>query len=584
MIEQLTDSGQFSLYTGAAINGDEVVGFMSPKALRSVSGYLDKPTVFETMYSPYDDKSHVVHLGMINLMKATNQIHLPMMSSLLDNNAVLNVPEGGVVRYKLPVPRIPDEIAIVTVNTLNEGENLFAGVPFKLVLDKPFTAGDILKPDPTREYQLKVSEDFPVEPYGGDAYLHYVIFESNGGAKKSYPASYLQEGTPYFKIGHKTPEYGTQFSTPSGLGALPSYLELEWSPSDVTTIETGVTRKADLMATQGAKMISDQMKERLEDKLLDMGGFDTKGAFITADLNEEGNGIKGGTLKVSTTLEYLAMAELHKMEAWTNMFATKSVNHGANGVVKINDGLWRQKRRGTVIEYSRPGGMTVADLAKASDAVFGNLNTPWNQRELVFVGGQQAVLNGEAILQQFGSSYIAKVQPGFAGAESLFGKTNEIIKGDIDSLSIEKELKITKMLIPGVGLVSFKHDPTYDWNLGTTNYRASGFAGKGFNRTTYTLTLESANVRSGDVTKKVTGADLVAEGNKNNNTYLVQPKDVPYVTWGKTQGRMHDGSRFTNVTSSSKYMANEFWAIIDTDILLVDTTRCVIIELKDTFL
>jgi hypothetical protein len=584
MINKLQENEQFSLFSGAAINGDEVVGFMSPKTLKTVSGYLDKPTVFESMYSPYDENSHIVHLGMINLMRTANKIHLPMMNDLLQNNAVLKVPEGGVVRYKLPVPRVSDDVAVVTVNTLSEGETLFAGVPFKLVLDKPFTAGDLLKPDPTREYQLKVSEDFPVEPYGGDSYLHYVIMQPMGGTKKSFPASYLQEGTPFFKIGHKTPEYGTQFSTPTGMGSLPAYLELEWTPSDVTTIETGITRKADLMATRGARMISDQLKERLEDKLIDMGGFDSRGAFITADLNENKDGIKGSTLKVSTTLEYLAMAELHKMEAWTNMFATKSVDHGSAGVAKVNDGLWRQMRRGTVIEYARPGGIKVADLAMASESVFGTLGIPWNQRELVFTGGQQAVLNGEAILQEFGTTYIAKIQPGLTGTESIFGKTHDIVKGEIDNLSIEREIKIGKMLIPGVGLVSFEHDPTYDWNIGTTNYRASGFAGQGFNRTTYTLTLKSANVRSNDVTKKVTGADLVKDGEKNNNIYLVQPDGVPYVTTGKTQGRMQDGNKFSNVSSSSKYMASEFWAIIDTDVLLVDTTKCVIIELKDTFL
>lgn len=585
-----TGNSNLDLYTGGELNSDEIVGFVAPQILKGVQGYLDKPTVFETMYSKYDEKSHIKHLGMLNLMGEANKVHLPMMHDLLKGNAVLEVAEGTRVQYDLPIPREPSDTAIVMVDTSTEEENgtLYAGVPFKVILDRPFTAGDILKPNPTGGFQVRVSNDEDVEPYGGGAWLHYVIYDGNGKSKNVFPKQFLKEGMPFFKIGHKNGEYGTQFSTISSSASMPSHMTLEWTPSSVTTVETAITRKAALMSTNGATQISNSMSERLNDMLNDFGGFDKRGAFITTDLVKGADGkqnLDGRKMKVSTTLEYLAMVELHKMEAWTNMFAEAQVVHGDEGVIKINDGLWRQLRNGTIIEYTRPGGITLSDLAEASAKVYGNLSVPINQRHLVFKGGEQAVLNGIQINQKHADNFLSNRVIQLKGADSLLDKNKEIITGDnLNDLTLHSDIKFSEVFLPGVGYCRFDHDPSFDWNTGTTNYKASGFAGKAKNKNTYTLILDSATTKSGDVSKKIRGAGLIEGGDNNSTVYMVQPEGTPYVTWGKEQGRMNDGAKFRDVRSSSKYMAQNFWAIIDTDVLLLDTTKAVIIELKDTYL
>lgn len=576
----------FSLYTGANINADTVVGFMSPTKVSAIQGYLDKGSVLESMFNKYDEKSHVVHLGMINLMKNVNQIRLPQMFDLLKESSVLTIPAEGAVTYDLPIPRDPQDVAYVKVDTSKDEEEgaLFADVPFKLILDRPYTAGDLLKPDPSGFYQVEVSREIPVEPYGGGAYLHYVVFRSNGDGRKTFPKPFLREGQPWFKIGHKNGEYGIQFSTVSLVGSAPGYMTLRWTPSSPTTIETAITRSASLMATEAAAKIQGSTLEKIQDSLIGMGGFDKRGLFISGDVVKTQDGKTNLQVKkIDQTLEYLAMAELHKMEAWTNMFATASVTtHGGEGVVKVNDGLWRQKRRGKVIEYARAGGLTLADLAEAANYIYGNSDVAIEDRYIVFTGGKMAVTNGEQLLQAHASEYLTATAQ-LIGHDSLLDSKQKLVEGDLDNLTLKNDVKFKQVFLPGVGNVSFNHDPSFDWNLGTTSSRVGGFVGKGYNRNSYTLMAEAKNKRSTMVEDKVKGAKLVDGGKKDNPIYLVQP-DHPYITWGRTQGRMNAGSQFTNVQSALKYMGQEFWAIADSDVLLVDTTACVVIELKDTYL
>lgn len=580
----------FSLYTGANINGDDVVGFMAPSQLQSIQGYLDRPSVLEAMFNKYDMKSHETHLGMVNLMATVNNIQLPMMADLLKTNSVLTIKAGGSVTYDLPIPQDPQDCAKVMVDTSSDEENgaIYVGVPFKLILDRPFTAGDLLKPDPTAEYQVEVSRDVPVEPYGGGSYLHYVIYQGANNSRKTFPKPLLREGQPWFKIGHKNGEYGTQFSTIQMNNKLPGHMTVKWTPSSPTTIETAITRQAALMETNQAKLLSDYTIEAINDQLDGMGGFEARGMFLSAKTvinpKDGKRNVDLATAKIDSTLEYLAIAELHKMQAWTNIFATGYVDHGSEGVIKVNDGLWRQMRRGKIIEYARPGGITLADLAEASNYYFKNSNIPVDQRYIRFKGGAEAVMNGKNLINKHAVEYFSRLPVQLMGTDSLLNGTNQkIVTGELDNLKLNSNVNFGEVFLNGVGYVSFIEDPSFNWNMGSNSPKVSGFVAQGYGRNTYTLIVDTWNARSGNVNDKVRGAKIVDGGKEDNPIYLVQP-DHPYMTWGRTQGRMHDGARFTNVQSSLKYMGSEFWAITESDILLLDTTRCVVIELKDTYI
>lgn len=590
-MEHLHNSEFFSLYSGANINGDEVIGFAAPTKIKAIQGYLDKGSVLEAMFNKYDSKSHKVHLGMIELMSTVNEIRLPMMMDLLKTSSVLSVPAGGSVTYDLPIPRDPQNVAHVMVDTSKDNENgaLYAGIPFKLILDRPYTAGDLLKPDPTGEYQVEVSRDIPVEPYAGGSYLHYVVYKSNNNqSRKTFPAPFLREGFPWFKIGHKNGEYGTQFSTVQLEGTAPAHMTLQWTPSSPTTIETAITRDAARMKTNGAHMLKGATLERISDEMERMGGFEGRGSFISGKLVRDDKTGKSSldttSIKVDSTLEYIAMAELHKMEAWTNMFATASVDHGSEGVVKVNDGLWRQYRRGKIVEYTRPGGITIADLQEVANYYFGNSTKPVNERYIKFKGGYQAYMNGLNLMQRYANDYLSALPVNLMGADGLLnGAGQKLVTGTLDNLKVNT-VKYGVVFINGLGNVEFEHDPSFDWNMGSTNYKSSGFVGQGYNRNTYTLIVDTTNSRTGKATEKVKGMRVVDGGKEDSPIYLVQPADEPYITWGRTQGRMNNGAQYTNVQSSLKYMAQDFWAIADSDVLLLDTTRCVILELKDTYM
>lgn len=577
----------FSLYSGANINGDDVIGFAAPSKIKAIQGYLDKPSVLEAMFNKYDNESHKTHLGMIELIATVQNVRLPMMMDLLKTSSVLTIQAGGSVTYDLPIPRDPQDVAHVIVDTSTDNENgaIYADIPFKLILDRPYTAGDLLKPDPTGVFQVEISRDIPVEPYAGGAYLHYAIFKAPAHSKRTFPTIFLKEGAVWFKIGHKNGEYGTQFSTVQLEGTAPAYMTLQWTPSSLTTIETAITREAARMSTNGAKLLRDKTLDNISEEMIKLGGFDNRGVFLSGKTIKQDNNYKldPTSIRVDSTLEYIAMAELHKMEAWTNMFATAQVDHGTEGVIKVNDGLWRQYRRGKIIEYTRPGGITLSDLAEASNYYFGNSTIPANERRIKFKGGYQAYLNGINLLQRYAVDYLSTLPTQMMGADALLsGNGQKLVTGNLDELTLNTA-KFTNVLLPGVGYVTFEHDPSFDWNFGTQNAKVSGFVAQGFNRNTYTLIVDTTNANSGRAIDKVKGMRLVNGGKEDSPIYLVQP-DEPYITWGRTQGRMNNGAQYTNVQSALKYMAQEFWAYADSDVLLLDTTRCVILELKDTYL
>lgn len=589
-MKQIFENEMFNLYTGMNINSDDVIGFASPKILKGVQGYLDRPSVLESLWNKYDDKSHTTNLGMINLMSATTEEATPMLADMLKNNAVLKVRDGGRVTYDLPVPQNPDTSAKVLVDMTAELENgsIYAGVPFKVVLDKPFTAGDIVKPDPASEYQAEVSRDFPVEPYGGDGYLHYMVYQAANNSRKTFPIPYLREGQPWTKIGHKNGEMGTQFSTVQGTAAEPGHLRLQWQPSSPTTVETAITRQAALMATNSAKFLSENTIDNLYDEMIKMGGFESRGLFVSAKTTRDKDGkvsIDTRTLQIDSLLEYLAMAELHRMQSWTNIFATAYTDHGTEGVIRINDGLWRQMRRGLIVEYERPGGITLADLTTLANHYFKNSRVPDTDRYITFKGGKQAVMNGQMLVNKYALDYVNRLPTQLLGTDSLLnGSGQKLISGELNKLNLNTSVNFEAVYLPGVGNVKFVHDPSFDYNQGSMDARNSGFVGKGLGRSTYTLIVDTATSKSTNVGTKVQGLTTIQGGNENSPIYVVYPEGRPYVTWGRTQGRMHDGARFTNVQSALKYMGQEFWAIIESDVLLLDTTRCGVIELKDTYL
>jgi hypothetical protein len=234
-------------------------------------------------------------------------------------------------------------------------------------------------------------------------------------------------------------------------------------------------------------------------------------------------------------------------------------------------------RRGKLIKYSRPGGITVDHLQEAASYIFKNSNVPIHQRHIKFKGGFFAYQNVVQIIRKEALTQLGNLPAG------MFGDVNQVngtvFSGPLDGLKMNM-IQITEAPIPGLGYVAIEHDPSMDYQP-FSDRNSSGAYGSGmFAHTSHSLVIEDAtSPASANVDTRVKGASLVAGGTKNANIYYVKPEG-PSVTWGYEQGRMANNEGFENVAASIKQMGRGFWAYNQSGALVLDVTRYVTIELE----
>src|SRR5699024_10317592 len=155
-----------------------------------------------------------------------------------------------------------------------------------------------------------------------------------------------------------------------------------------------------------------------------------------------------------------------------------------------------------------------------------------------------------------------------------------ILEGDLDNLKMN-QVRFGEVFIPSVGHVQFKHDPSFDFQPLRRKIDA-GYTAGGYNNLSYSLMVDSAQVMNSITSRNVTGGARLIDGGKNNsNFYYLKPDN--HIWWGRSYGRMNDGDKYTNLNASLRYMGSEFFAAIQSYILMVDTTATVIIELQNTY-
>jgi hypothetical protein len=562
---------------GNSINGDNVTGFMSPTKVKNVSGHGDFTNVMTYMTDGKDDKEQMEkYLGFFELFKTTHDENVPMIANIVKDMAVMNVEDHERITYDIAIPENTKRGATSLVDTSKQTEGeIVSGQTFYIIVDRKFSPGNYLKFDVTSPYQVEVSQDHDITP-SGEGYKTYITFESSN-KKQIFPKSALQQGKEWILIAHPLAEYGTDWSEPHlGLDA-PGKIRMEVKMPSPQGIQTSYTMRGGNMTTNRVGDLSKQTMEHLEGEMDKLGGFDNAGAFLLGKTASNGKGFAGKP-KVSTTLEYLAVKELLVMQAFTNMFANASEKATSDGVKRIGEGAWFQARRGKIITYPRPGALQIKHLQEASSYIFGNKGGDLSKRYLTFKGGQEVVINGLELIKDHTNDAINGMPSVYTGTLGLLGK--DLIEGTPDAMKL-RMMRFTEAFIPSVGNVTFEHDPSFDFQP-LQRKIDSGYTPNGYNNLSYSLMVDAAEVRGTDTSRNVTGgAKLMDGGNKKSNFYYLKPEN--HFWWGREYGRMNQGDKFTDLRSSLKYMGNEFFAAVQSYVLMVDTTAKVIIELQNTY-
>lgn len=550
------------------INADAVIGFTSVKEMDNL-GWLDASKVSAYLMGS-EANAHKKHLGMIDLFATTHQVQVPFMRDLFANSAVLEVAEGQSVTYDLPVAK-----SKMRCFTAEDTSNVtdYPGIDgnvFELVLSKEYTKGDILTYDPQYGEQVIVSNEHEVEQVG-ENFRHYVVYSTQDKAKY-FPKDKLKAGIQWMKIGHALAELDTTFSGLSMSTNPAGTITNEFILGSPRGVETFMTARAANMKAPGLTAFSDTMMEKVQTQLDALGG---KNMFFVG--KKKNGGIDKSSMKIGTTLEYLALMELAMMECHSLLFAKGATIQTSNGVKRINEGVWHQLRRGKLIKYAKPGAITIDQIQEAASYVYKNSTIPVDKRMIKFKGGWFAYQNviqlfREEVLQQLGS-----LPAGMLGTDGQL--PSKVFSGTNDNLTMNAVV-IKSVMIPGVGTVAIEHDSSLDYQPMSDRIGA-GFYGEGMAHTAWSLVMwDVTNAEYSNVTSKVKNASVVEGGNTRANIYYVKPEGAATI-YGYEQGRMANGAQTSEIQSSLPYMGRTFWAISQSGALVLDTTRYVIIELQD---
>jgi len=460
---------------------NSIIGFTSAKQLKT-SGWIDSAKVSAYLMDD-DGASHTKHLGMIDLYRTTHQQDVPFMRDLFAESSVLECGEGESITYDLPVSRT--EVYCYTAEDTS-GESDHPGIDggiFRIILNQEFTKGDILTYDPQYGQQVIVSEDHEVERVG-ENFLHYVTFVSNDKTA-FFPKDKLVPGIQWMKIGHAAGEFSTAFSGINMIKNPAGSITCEFILGSPRGVETFVTAKASKMKSPGLTAFSTDMLDHVNNQLDSLGGK-SRNMFFTAYAP---NGLKGDmdtrSMMVGSTLEYLALMELALMECWSLLFAKAATIPTSHGVKRINEGVWHQIRRGKLIKYAQPGGITVDHIHEAASYIYKNSTIPPKERMIKFKAGWFAYQNVMQIFREEAINQLTGLPAGMLGTDAQIKEP--VFKGKLDELEMQAVV-IKSVLIPGVGKVAIEHDSSLDYQPLADRFSA-GMYGEGKAHTSHSLVI-----------------------------------------------------------------------------------------------
>lgn len=546
-------------------NGDQVIMFTDSKKVKGFQGYFDTPS----MEAWYKDDPMANHLGLQKFFGNQKSKPQGLFPELLQQKAVLEVNGlGGTFTYDVANEEYS---GIMTMKDMSH--QVTPGIDdskFKIVLSSKFAPGDVLSIDPEYGQQIIVTEDEVLQL--GDTYEHTVKLVSDDKGEW-FLASNLAKGITYVKVSHNVfGEYGTNYSNLSLLNTV-GKMRCEFQLGNLSGVESYVTGKADSKSFSGATMESRQYINELEQEASKLGEL-----AVIMDVNKATNQTDPRTMRIGSTMQFLVFRELEKLTAQQLLFQRAATFKDSNGVTKLNEGLWHQLRRGYIIKYARPNGITKNHIKDAVAYAFrNNPNIQPINRRIRFKCGSGAYENVLEIFQDEVRAQLNNLgQQGLLGSDRILPQ-NPVSGSSLTNLTLAP-VRFDKVYLPGIGTVELELDTNLDYSILEGDRMSRGMHQYQRAHTTYSMLIwDVTDSNYSNNSEMPQGAELVEGGDDGANIYLVKPKDM-LMHWGYTNGRysMHKSG---DIVSSHKQIAQEFWAWNSVGIFVKDVTKFVMIEL-----
>lgn len=551
-------------------NGDQVIMFTGAKSVKSIQGYQDLPS----LYSWYQEDPDKHHLGMMSLWGQQAQTTYPIYRELLQSKSVIEVNgfDGGFT-YDIPVEEYK---GVYTSRDMSwQAYPGLDGGSFKIVLSREFTTGDILTNDAEFGQQIVVSGEEPVNQLG-DGFEHTVKLVDND-KETWFLQSNLAKGITFYKVNHVIlGEYGTNYShvdMPDTVGKM----RCEYRLGSLRGVEAYVTGMADSKSFGGAAMASKQFLQKLGQEAEELGEI-----AIMANVKMSGGKKMPDmkTARIGTTMEFLVHRELERLTAQALLFQKAGTIRDSNGVARLNEGLWHQLRRGKIIKYGRPGGITREHLKEAGEYIFrANPDKAYADRKIRFKAGKYAFEN---ILEIFKDEVAA--QNAGLNVANLLGADRVLPKSPVSGTDLMNltynPVRFTSVFIPQLGQVEIIEDTSLNAQPLSDRFSV-GMHPSGVAHTAYSLVIwDVADQQYSNNEDLPKGAKLMDGGNKGANIFLVKPEgEMSY--WGSSNGR-YNINKAGDIVSSHKQIGQEFWAWNSIGIFVKDLTKFIMIELDES--
>lgn len=543
-------------------NGDHVIKFTDRKTVQSIQGYQD----LSSMGAWYQEDPNKHHLGLMSLWGQQARTTYPMYRELLADKAVMEVNgTEGSFTYDIA---IKESVNCTTIRDTSNQD--FPGLdesPFKIVLTKQFAPGDILSADPLFGEQIVVTME-EVE-MRNEGFEHTVQIVSTS-KRAFYDSALLVKGIQYYKVSHTMfGEYAQNYSNVDFMDS-PSTMTCKFQLGNMSGVEAMVTGAADRKTMGGATAHARAYVDDLMNEAMDLGEF-----AVIADRDGVSGKAKTSSMRIGATMEFLVHREHEKLVAQALLFQKAGVIRASSGVARLNEGLWHQIRRGKLIKYGRPGGITRAHIKEAVEYVFRANDKPAEERVVKFKGGKEAVDNIYQIFKEEVNAQVAAISP-FLGADRLL--PSNPVSGDLMHLKLAP-IRFTEVYIPGIGNLQIEEDPSLN-NLPMTDRFQKGMHQNNRAHTVYSLVIwDVADSYYSNNKVMPKGATVIEGGNSKANIYLVKPEgEMTY--WGSDNGR-YNNKKASDVISSYKTMTQSFWIHSSVALHVRDLTRFVVIELDE---
>jgi hypothetical protein len=543
-------------------NGDQVIKFTSAKKVKSIQGYQDLPS----MEAWYKEDPAKRHLGMQKFFGNQVGVATGIFPELLQSKSIMEVNGlGGSFTYDIPI--VEATSFMTTRDFSNQIKPGLDSSTFKVGLNREFTTGDILTNDAEFGQQFMVTAE--VVDQKGDSYIHTVTLVTNDKTEYFLPSN-LAKGIEYFKLNHAIlGEYGTNYShvdLPNTVG----HMTCEYTLGDLRGVEAYVTGVADKKSFSGAAASSKEYLNKLQSEAQKMGEL-----AVIMDVDKNTRKSLPSSARIGSTMQFLVFRELERLTAQALLFQRAGTYRSSNGVTRLNEGLWHQLRRGKVIKYARPGGITKTHIKEAVEYIFRvNPYKKYEDRRVTFKLGLEAMNNVLEIFSDEVNAQLARL-PQFMGADRNIPNP---ISGQLHELKMDF-IRFTEVYLPQIGYVKLEHDPNLDYTI-MQDRLSAGFHGNGKAHTTYSMVIWDADDQQYSNNREMPkGANIIEGGNTDANVFLVKPEgEMMY--WGSSHGR-YSINKASDIVSSYKQIGQEFWAWNSCSIWVRDVTKFVMIELNE---